>query len=128
MNACEHEGIVGLAAAFETQEEIMLVMELCVFISLSFLPLPLTVGPIPMIKRRLPLGVLVTLHIARPYLQARDSMVGGDLFDLLIEKKRFSEDEARVITKKVVSALQYLHSNGIVHRGTEWQIWVRWSA
>ena len=43
---------------------------------------------------------------------------GGELYDKLYEQpnNRFSEIEARDIAMKVVSALKYLHQNGISHR------------
>ncbi|CEF64080.1 MAP/microtubule affinity-regulating kinase 3 [Strongyloides ratti] len=41
---------------------------------------------------------------------------GGELFDYLGKVKRFSDNEARKKFRQIVSAVQYLHHNGIVHR------------
>jgi len=45
-----------------------------------------------------------------------ECMEGGELFDRLIEKKRFSEEEAIDALRQMLVALNYLHSHGIVHR------------
>ena len=41
---------------------------------------------------------------------------GGELFDKIIEKGTFSENEAAWIMKQHLSAVNYIHSNNIVHR------------
>lgn len=41
----------------------------------------------------------------------------GELFDRIVKKGSYSEKEASEVIKSVTSALQYLHDNGIVHRG-----------
>ncbi|KAH7711196.1 Protein KIN-29 [Aphelenchoides avenae] len=41
---------------------------------------------------------------------------GGELFDMLMDKGRQPEDEARRIFQQIVSAVAYCHVNGIVHR------------
>lgn len=41
---------------------------------------------------------------------------GGELFDRIIQKGRFSEDETRTIFRQLFAALAYLHSHSIVHR------------
>ena len=41
---------------------------------------------------------------------------GGELFDKIIEKGTFSENEAAWIMKQLLSAVNYIHSNNIVHR------------
>ena len=43
-------------------------------------------------------------------------MEGGELFDLINEQKRFSEDQAREIVKNLIDSIQYCHQLGIVHR------------
>ncbi|KAF9383697.1 hypothetical protein CPB97_006247 [Podila verticillata] len=40
----------------------------------------------------------------------------GELFDLIIDRSRFSESEARHVFKQVLSGVKYLHDRGIVHR------------
>lgn len=41
---------------------------------------------------------------------------GGELFDRIIQRGKFTEDETRYIFRQVFSALQYLHVHSIVHR------------
>lgn len=43
-------------------------------------------------------------------------MKGGDLFDSIVTKGRYSEMEAKEVLLPVFSAVQYLHSMDIVHR------------
>ena len=41
---------------------------------------------------------------------------GGELFDAILEKGSFKEQEASFIMKQLLSAISYIHSNNIVHR------------
>jgi len=41
---------------------------------------------------------------------------GGELFDKIVEKGFYSEKEAASVVRKVISAIQYLHSINIAHR------------
>lgn len=41
---------------------------------------------------------------------------GTELFDSILQKKRYNEEEARSIFEQVALALAYLHSMNIVHR------------
>ena len=41
---------------------------------------------------------------------------GGELFDKIIEMKHFSEVEAALIIKQLISAVQFIHEHGIIHR------------
>ena len=41
---------------------------------------------------------------------------GGELFDAIIKFKKFNEKKAAYIMKQILSALNYLHSKGVVHR------------
>ena len=43
-------------------------------------------------------------------------LTGGELFDRIVQKGRFTEQQAANITKQLGSALKYLHSIRIVHR------------
>lgn len=41
---------------------------------------------------------------------------GGELFDMIVEKGSFNEDEAAWVMKQLLSAVNYIHSNNICHR------------
>ncbi len=41
---------------------------------------------------------------------------GGDLFDRIVERGQYSEDNARLVMRNVLSAVEYLHSKNIIHR------------
>ncbi|EAL61115.1 hypothetical protein ACTFIW_006903 [Dictyostelium discoideum] len=43
-------------------------------------------------------------------------VTGGPLFDRIVDKKSFTEKEAKLITQQLLQSLVYLHSIGIVHR------------
>lgn len=43
-------------------------------------------------------------------------MVGGELFDRIVEKEHYSEREAADTIRPLVDAIRYCHSMGIVHR------------
>lgn len=43
-------------------------------------------------------------------------MEGGELYEEIIQRSTFTEQEAAVILKQLLSALKYLHAKGIVHR------------
>lgn len=41
---------------------------------------------------------------------------GGELFDMIVDKGSFNEDEAAWILKQLISAMNYIHTSNIVHR------------
>ncbi|RKP06701.1 kinase-like domain-containing protein [Thamnocephalis sphaerospora] len=41
---------------------------------------------------------------------------GGELFDRIVNKSRFSEPEARIIFLQLFHAIKYLHDRGVTHR------------
>ena len=44
-------------------------------------------------------------------------LAGGELFDYVVGSSRLSEKKARPFLRDLISALEYCHSNLIVHRG-----------
>ena len=44
------------------------------------------------------------------------SVTGGELFDKIVEKGQYTEKEASAVVKKIIEAVDYLHSLGIAHR------------
>ena len=42
--------------------------------------------------------------------------LGGDLFDRILSAHKFTQQRAAFLTKSIVSAVNYLHSNNICHR------------
>ena len=43
-------------------------------------------------------------------------VTGGELFDRIIEKEYYTEEEAKSVVKTIASVLQYCHAKGIAHR------------
>ena len=41
---------------------------------------------------------------------------GGDLFDRIVARGRYSEQQAKLLVKNLLDALHYLHSHDIMHR------------
>eukprot|EP01127_Copromyxa_protea_P013917 TRINITY_DN3790_c0_g1_i2.p1 TRINITY_DN3790_c0_g1~~TRINITY_DN3790_c0_g1_i2.p1 ORF type:complete len:630 (-),score=179.93 TRINITY_DN3790_c0_g1_i2:74-1963(-) len=50
------------------------------------------------------------------YYVVMERVGGGELFDQIIDKGNYEEDEAAVLVHQVFSALAYLHSKGFAHR------------
>ncbi|NXG47534.1 HUNK kinase, partial [Psilopogon haemacephalus] len=57
-----------------------------------------------------------TLETANSYYMVMELCLGGDLLDKVCEQKRLSEREVRRYTKQILSAVEHLHCQGIVHR------------
>ncbi|KAL7720698.1 non-specific serine/threonine protein kinase [Entamoeba marina] len=45
-----------------------------------------------------------------------DLVLGGELFNRITDKTNYSEEKAKIVVKRLISAISYLHSHNIVHR------------
>lgn len=52
----------------------------------------------------------------KTFYMVMEIMKGGELFDKVVEKEHYSEDEARQAIKQIAEALAYCHELKIVHR------------
>ena len=50
------------------------------------------------------------------YYIVTDICKGGELFDEIVARGKFSENDASMLMKQVLSCINYCHSNHIVHR------------
>jgi len=41
---------------------------------------------------------------------------GGELYDSIVDKEKYSETEAKKVIRQLLNAVEYLHSQGIAHR------------
>lgn len=56
--------------------------------------------------------MLIVLHTR--FLIAR--VTGGELFDRIVEKGSYTEKDASYLIKQILEAVDYMHSQGVVHR------------
>ncbi|KDO24386.1 CAMK/CAMK1 protein kinase [Saprolegnia parasitica CBS 223.65] len=52
----------------------------------------------------------------KTFYMVMEEMSGGELFDRIVEKEKYTEKEARLVVLHLAEALQYCHGLGIVHR------------
>jgi calcium/calmodulin-dependent protein kinase I len=50
------------------------------------------------------------------FYMVMELMTGGELFDRIVEKEKYTEAEARAVVYKLAQAIKYCHDLGIVHR------------
>jgi serine/threonine protein kinase len=63
---------------------------------------------------------IITVHESWQTSQAiyivMELVRGGDLFERVVQRTHYSEDNARTLMRALLSAVKYLHDRGIVHR------------
>jgi len=57
-----------------------------------------------------------TIESERYLFIVTEYVAGGELFDFIIRRGRFSEDDCRVVARQLLEAVAYMHAVGIVHR------------
>ena len=50
------------------------------------------------------------------FYMVMEYMQGGELFEKIVQRGRYSERDAAQIFKQIVCGVQYLHDKGIAHR------------
>jgi len=60
---------------------------------------------------------LLTMTSQDKYYIVTQLATGGELFDRICEKGRYTEKDASVTIRQVLEAVNYLHQNDVVHRG-----------
>lgn len=58
------------------------------------------------------------------YHTLSNSVTGGELFDRIVEKGSYTEKDASLLIKQILEAVDYMHSQGVVHRDLKviWQL------
>lgn len=80
------------------------------------LPVPLQLHPPCLLSKRnlIPTACNKSSDFCPCYCVCRVS--GGELFDRILERGVYTEKDASLVIQQVLSAVKYLHENGIVHR------------
>ena len=52
----------------------------------------------------------------KTFYMVMEFMSGGELFERIVSKSKYSEREASDVTKKIASALKFCHDKNVVHR------------
>ncbi|NWX15007.1 HUNK kinase, partial [Aegotheles bennettii] len=69
-----------------------------------------------MIKHPNVVRLYETLETDHYYYMVMELCLGGDLLDRICDKRRLAEREVRRYTRQILSAVEHLHCQGIVHR------------
>lgn len=58
--------------------------------------------------------LLIYVDLGEP--QVMELLQGGELFDAIVERERFTEEDAKHVARSVLSAMRYMHDRGVMHR------------
>jgi calcium/calmodulin-dependent protein kinase I len=95
-----HPNIIRLEGLYESKQYIYIVMEMLKGASDSFFLVPSLISMYSFF------GCLLLLFL----------LIGGELFERIVGRPRFSELEAAKLLRPLLEAVAYLHDLGIVHR------------
>lgn len=56
------------------------------------------------------------LYPESPRILVMDLLAGGELFDDIVKRQKYTERDAKNCSKQMLEALKYLHGKGIIHR------------
>jgi len=62
------------------------------------------------------IGLIEMIDTADTLYLVMELVTGGELFDRIVDKGSYSEEDAKELVRKIVSAVDYLHGKGIAHR------------
>lgn len=62
------------------------------------------------------LRLIETFSTIKTHYLVTELVVGGELFDRLVEKSTYTESEARDLSRTLLTALKYCHSKHVCHR------------
>lgn len=62
------------------------------------------------------LAVAQVFDCPKVFYMVMELMTGGELFDRIVEKEKYTESEAAAVVYKLAHAIKYCHDMGIVHR------------
>ncbi|MGH0179178.1 UNVERIFIED_CONTAM: hypothetical protein FKN15_017212 [Acipenser sinensis] len=96
LGSIKHENVVALEDFYESQTHYYLAMQL--------------------IKHENIVALEDFYESQTHYYLAMQLVSGGELFDRILERGVYTEKDASLVIRQVLSAVGYLHRNGIVHR------------
>ena len=111
LSQIRHPNVVALYDAYEGETKIFLVMELYV----TTLESTRAAGPCRS-SRPMSLARAFVLTPEHPPVRPLCSVSGGELFDQIVERGQYTEEDAAAIVRDIVDATAYLHRHNIVHR------------
>jgi len=69
-----------------------------------------------MLRRLLLLVAVQVMETENSYYLVMEYCAGGDLLERIYSRKRLDEIETRRYVRQIVSAVEYMHKAGVIHR------------